>query len=140
MPKLTGAAAERIADHFVHYLFEHYSRRMHVRRVASWVGLIVLAIERINGGTWHLRYTRQLQFEHGGKQFKVKFTHGPKRSGGLPRGRIDIVELVPGREGRIAFAITNLREAQEFYEQGARLLVQPSSTPIKRRTTEGTPA
>ena len=45
MTKLADATPERIADHFVNYLFAEYYGDRHVRRVASWVGLIVLGIE-----------------------------------------------------------------------------------------------
>ena len=37
---------ERLVDNFIAYLFENYAGSRHVRRVASWVGLIVLAIDR----------------------------------------------------------------------------------------------
>ena len=38
---------ERLVDNFIAYLFENYADSLHVRRIASWVGLIVLAIDRI---------------------------------------------------------------------------------------------
>ena len=49
MTKLADATPERIADHFVNYLFAEYYGDRHVRRVASWVGLIVLGIEKLMG-------------------------------------------------------------------------------------------
>jgi len=37
---------DRIADHFVNYLFDEYRGSRHVRRVAAWIGFILKAIER----------------------------------------------------------------------------------------------
>ena len=36
--------SERLADYFINYLFDVYHGTRHVHRVASWVGLIVLAV------------------------------------------------------------------------------------------------
>ena len=36
-----GASVERVADHFVNYLFDTYRGSRHVRHVASWVGFLV---------------------------------------------------------------------------------------------------
>ena len=54
MTKLADATPERIADHFVNYLFAEYYGDRHVRRVAFWVGLIVLGIEKLPrpGNLW----------------------------------------------------------------------------------------
>ena len=49
--------AERFADHFVSYLFDQYQGSRHVRRVASWIGFIIIAVDKIAGGT--LRQNRQ---------------------------------------------------------------------------------
>ena len=102
--RLAQATPEAIADYFVNYLFAEYSDSRHVRRVASWVGLIVLGIEKLTGSRYIPR-NRQLRFEYDGKAYKAKFNH---HAGGAQRGGIDIVEILPGRgspEGTIGFLL-----------------------------------
>jgi len=116
--KLAAATPERIADYFVSYLFTEYPDNKHVRRVASWVGLIVLGIEKLTGHRYIPR-NRQLRFEYDGRSFMAKFNH---KAG--PRGGIDIVEIVAGRgspEGATVCSITNLEEAATFYDDPARV-------------------
>lgn len=118
MPRLAGAPAERLAQYFVDYLFHNYRGSRHVRRVASWVGLIVLGIERLAGTTWRISPKRQLVFRHGAAKYKAKYEH---HAG--PRGGIAIVEIRPGRgspEGRGVTTIRNLREAEAFYTARVR--------------------
>jgi len=91
MAKLADASAERLADHFINYLFAEKADNRHVRRVASWVGLIVLGIEKLTGSRYVPR-SRQLRFEYDGRCFKAKFNH----SAGA-RGGIEIVEIEDGR-------------------------------------------
>ena len=69
MPRLMGASAERIANHFVDYLFDTYRGSRHVRQVAAWVALIVLGIERLAGHQWRVPRDRQLRFEVNGRPF-----------------------------------------------------------------------
>src|SRR2546423_438469 len=114
MAKLANATAERLADHFVNYLFDEYRGSRHVRRVASWVGLIVLGIEKVTGSR-EVPRNRQLRFEYAGRSFKAKYNH---KSG--TRGGIDIVEILPGRgspEGQTVGTIRNLAEAGSFYNR-----------------------
>jgi hypothetical protein len=121
MPQLASAPAERIADHFVNYLFQQYSNSLHVRRVASWVGLIVLGIEKVASARYVPR-ERQLRFDYNGRTFKATFNH---RAGGSPRGGIDIIEILPGRgspAGPTVHSITNLQEAADFYDHPAQYL------------------
>jgi hypothetical protein len=115
MPRLVGAASEKLADHFVNYLFEEFQGVRHVRRVASWVGLIVLGIEKLSSGKWRIPRDRQLRFEYKGQSFKAKYNHATG-----PRGGIDIVEILPGRgspEGRTVVSISSLAEAEQFYRK-----------------------
>jgi hypothetical protein len=115
MPQLANAGPDRLADHFVNYLFDTYKGSRHVRRVASWVGLIVKGIEKLNGNLYIPR-DRQLRFDYKGRTFKAKFNH---RAGGSQRGGIEIVEILPGRgspEGKAVRSITNLDEAAAFYD------------------------
>ena len=111
--------SEKLADYFVKYLFDNYRGTRHVRRVASWVGLIVLAVNRI-GEERDLRRTRQLGFMLEGRIFKVKYNHS---IGG--RGGIQIVEVLPGRgspEGDIVISITSLSEAEQFYNNAEEMI------------------
>ena len=112
--------AERFADQFVAYLFDEYKGARHVCRVASWIGFIITAIERIAGPTLAHNRTRQVTFEYRGHRFKARYHH---ESG--PRGGIQIVEVLPGRgapEGRVAVEITSLSEAELAYTTLARQL------------------
>ena len=113
--------SERLADHFVNYLFDEYHGTRHVRRVASWVGLIVLAVDRI-GEEKEIRRTRQLGFTFQDRTFKVKYDHSLGSRGG-----IQIVEVLSGRgspEGDIATSITSLSEAERFYNNAEEIIRQ----------------
>jgi hypothetical protein len=116
--KLVNATAERIADYFVSYLFTEYPNNKHVRRIASWVGLIVLGVEKLTGSRYIPR-SRQLRFKYCKRSFKAKFNH---KAG--PRGGIDIIEIVSGPgspEGKTICSITNLEEAANFYDKPAKV-------------------
>jgi hypothetical protein len=123
MTKLAGATSEQIADYFVNYLFAQYPDNRHVRRVAAWVGLIVLGIEKLKGQKYIPR-SRQLRFDYSGRSFKAKFNHRAGSRGGISRGGIDIIEIVAGRgapEGATICSITNLAEAAAFYDDPGKV-------------------
>jgi hypothetical protein len=116
MTMLADATPERITDHFVSYLFAEYPDNRHVRRIASWLGLIV--IEKLTGHRYVPR-NRQLRFEYDGRSFKARYSHTAGSRGG-----IEIVEIVDGRgspEGQAICAITNLEEAAAFYDNPAQV-------------------
>ena len=117
MTKLVDATPERIADHFVNYLFAEYPGDRQVRRVASWVGLIVLGIEKLIGHRY-VTHTRQFRFDYAGRSFRAKYN---RKAG--PNGGIDIVETLAGGsgEGLTICSITNLEEAAGFYDDPARV-------------------
>jgi hypothetical protein len=120
MARLPGASAERLANHFVSYLFEDYQGSRHVRRIAAWVGLIVLGIERAAGQDWGIPRSRQLHFSFANRKFKAKYNH---QAG--PRGGIDIVEVLAGRgapEGNTVISIQNLADAEDFYNRAPSVL------------------
>jgi hypothetical protein len=107
------ASAERLADHFVSYLFDQYQGSRHVRRVASWIGFIIKAIEKIAGPRLRQNRQRQIMFDYKDRQFKAKYNH---RAGS--RGGIEIIEVLPGRgapEGKTVIQVTNLAEAEDCY-------------------------
>ena len=106
---------ELIADYFINYLYSKYRGNRHVRRVASWVGLLVLGLIRAKGVTnINRRRTRQLAFEYANRMFKVKFNHAV---GG--RGGIEIVELFEKKgepEGQRVLEIKTLLDAENAYQ------------------------
>jgi hypothetical protein len=106
---------ELLADYFINYLYSRYRGNRHVRRIASWVGLVVLSLLRAKGVT-HInrRRTRQLAFEYMNRMFKVKFNHAAG-----PRGGIEITEFYSGQgepEGKTVLQIKNLLEAEDVYQ------------------------
>ena len=113
--------SEKLADYYVKYLLEKYGDTSHVRRVASWIGLIVLAVERI-AEEMGRRHTRQLGFTLKGRTFKAKYDHS---IGG--RGGIQVVEVLsrPGSpEGGTVTSITSLSEAEQFYNDAEEVIQQ----------------
>jgi hypothetical protein len=111
----TPLSPEALAEYFVRYLFEEYYGTRHVRRIASWVGFIVKAIERVVGPNLERRRSRQIGFNYHGREFKVKYVH---RTRGCPRGGVQIVEVLPGRgtpEGNVVVEIGSLADAERVY-------------------------
>lgn len=105
-------SADRMADAFVNYLYEEYRGSRHVRRTASWLGLLVLGIERVKSRWWIPR-SRQLFFEAKGYRYKAKYNHTLGRRGG-----IEIVQIGDGRgtpELGPVMSIRNLDEAAKFF-------------------------
>jgi hypothetical protein len=112
MPTTTNSS-ELLADSFVSYLFERYRGTRHVRRVASWLGFIIKAVEGLPGVSFSRRHSRQLGFDYGGRTFKARYNH---KAGA--RGGIEIVEVLPGRgapEGGVAASIVSLSDAEDVY-------------------------
>ena len=123
MAHLVGAPADRLATYFVDYLFTEYGGSRHVRRVAGWVGLIVLGIEQLAGATWSVPRRRQLVFDYRNSKYKVKYNHKAGRRGG-----IDIVEVLPGRgapEGRLLTRMQSLQDASQFFQDRLRGVAWP---------------
>lgn len=117
MGKLRGVSPDRVAEHFVQYLFEEYRGSRHVRRVAAWVGLILLGIRKLRVRDWWVPRQRQLEFAYKGARFKGRYNH---KAGGRRGGGIEIVHVLPGRgspEGRPVAVMTTLEEAEKFYRR-----------------------
>jgi hypothetical protein len=109
----TALDVERLANYFVGYLFDQYKGSNHVRRVATWIGFIVKAIERASGGDIQRNRSRQVLFGFRGHTFKIRYNH---KAG--PRGGIEIVESLDlqGRPDALpCVTITNLGEAEDVY-------------------------
>jgi hypothetical protein len=76
-------SASRLADHFSNYLFHGYAgNNRHVERVSTWLGFLILGIERLNV-TWRPSRQRQLIFERRGKRYKARYNHRIKSRGGI---------------------------------------------------------
>jgi len=109
------SSMDRIADHFVNYLFDQYRGSRHVRRVAAWIGFILKAIER-SDATVRINRERQLTFTYSGHRYKVRYRHNIR-----PRGGIEVVEMLPGRgspDGRVVLLIASLQDAEDVYREG----------------------
>ena len=107
-------STERLADHFVNYLFDEYKGTKHVRRVATWIGFLLKAVEGVAGGTIRLNRKRQVTFEYDARQFKARYNH----KAGV-RGGIDVVEVLPlqgSPDGPVIVSITSLAEAEAVYQ------------------------
>ena len=105
--------AERIANQLVNYLFDKYQGSRHVRRVATWIGFVLKAIQRASGGSVRRNRSRQVVFAYRDHQFKARYNH---RAGA--RGGIDIVELLPLRgspDGDVVVSVTSLADAENVY-------------------------
>jgi hypothetical protein len=107
-------SAERVAEHFVNYLFEGYQgNARHVRRVTAWLGLLVLGIEKLSTD-WMPSRSRQLVFTIGARRIKVRFNHKIR-----PKGGIEFVEIIPGPgspDGAVLRTIASLADAEKFYQ------------------------
>ena len=113
MPRTATVSTERLADHLVSYLFNEFQGNRHVRRVATWIGFLLKAVENLPSATPRQSRTRQIAFDYRGRQFKARYNH---RAGS--RGGIEIVEVLPGRgspEGDVAMQVTSLNEAEDTY-------------------------
>jgi hypothetical protein len=111
---ISADQSERLANYFVRYLVEHprYRDSRHIRRVATWIGFIVKAIEREASRAARNR-ERQVVFWSRRRKFKVRFNHKVGARGGL-----EIIEVLPRRgspEGGVLATITSLDGAEELY-------------------------
>lgn len=102
-----------MAEHFLNYLFEEYSGgARHVRRVASWLGLLALGIEKAKV-SWKPTNTRQLTFEVAGVRYKGRYNHAIGSAGGIEFVEIGKTQGSP--DVRVARQILSLPDAEAFY-------------------------
>lgn len=122
MTILEDVSADRMAEHFVNYLFDDFNGSRHVRRVAAWVGFIVRGVERVAGHHWWVgggSAMRQLWFSYANRNFKVKYDHKLRKQAARIGG-VQIVEVSETRgkeELRVIATIRDLDEAEEFYNR-----------------------
>jgi hypothetical protein len=115
MPTKKVESLDRLCDYFVNYVFDEKAEQKHVRRVLPWLGLLILAVERVAEDGLSRRYIRQVVFEYRDHLFKARYNH---RAG--PRGGIEFVEYFPERgcrEGDVAVTVKNLKQAQAVYKR-----------------------
>ena len=107
-------SADRMSDEYLNYLFQAKADNRHVRRIASWLGLLILGIEKIKD-KWWVSHTRQLCFEVDKTRYKVKYSHSAGTRGGIEFVEI---EAAPGQpEIHTARTILNLEDAAKFYRR-----------------------
>jgi hypothetical protein len=112
----TPVSTDLLADQFVSYLFDEDKGSRHVRPVASWIGFILKAAEKVSGGTLRKEQRRQIMFDYKRHQFKVKYNH--RIGGGFSRGGLEILEVLSRRgapEGETILRVRNLSEAEDCY-------------------------
>ncbi len=117
---MSRTSPERLADHFVSYLFDEYAGSRHVRRVASWVGFVLKAIDAVSDGNARQNRKRQVVFDYRGHHFKARYGH---KVG--PRGGIEIVEFAKQRGSPdlgVAVEIASLDGAEQVYRSLGILL------------------
>ncbi|MEX2168225.1 MAG: hypothetical protein WD851_02860 [Pirellulales bacterium] len=115
MATASALSTDRIANYFTGYLCERYGNRRHVRQVATWIGFLLKAIERVAEEGFEISHTRQIKFRYAGHQFKARYSHQVGSRGG-----IEIVEyfsLHGSPEGAVAVEVTSLDEAEEVYRK-----------------------
>lgn len=113
MAQMQQSRTELLADYFVGYLFDKYKGTRHVRRVATWIGFLLKAIEKLPGVSFARGRSRQLTFDYRGRRLKVRYNHKLGSGGG-----IQFVEVLSGRgapEGGVALSIGNFAETEAAY-------------------------
>ncbi|MBI4192858.1 MAG: hypothetical protein HY525_20285 [Betaproteobacteria bacterium] len=102
------------------YLFDNYRGTRHVRRVATWIGFLLKAVEKLPGVSFTRQRSRQLMFDYRGRRFKVRYSHKVGARGG-----IQFVEVLPGRgapEGAVALDVSSLAGAEDAYRELGKIL------------------
>jgi hypothetical protein len=107
-------SADRMADVYLAYLFQEKADSRHVRRVASWLGLLILGVKKI-ADRWWVSHTRQLCFEVGKQRYKVRYNHRAGRRGGIEFVEIERSQGQP--EIATVKTIVNLDDAASFYRR-----------------------
>lgn len=103
-----------VAQHFVNYMFDNATTR-HVQRVASWIGLLVLAI-KARRDEWKFWHNRQLVYRVDETWYKVRYSHTVGTRGG-----VQIVEMLDSKtDGDVVRELTTLEDVEEFYLSSRR--------------------
>jgi hypothetical protein len=107
-------SADRMTELFLAYLFKNRANDRHVRRVASWLGLLILGVEKIKD-KWWLSHSRQLCFEIGSKRYKARFDHKIGQRGGIEF--VEIAKTQGQPDIRVARQISDLASAAAFFRR-----------------------
>jgi hypothetical protein len=112
---------EHLANLFLGVLLRHQDQK-HVFRVASWIGMFALAIDKVKVD-WHRGYKRHLTFHAPDRcsvsvtklnRYKVRYSHSIK-----PRGGLEIVEIGTSRgqpELDVVAQFACLADVERFYQ------------------------
>ena len=105
-------SAERMAEVYLAKIFPDQADNPHMRQVASWLGVLMLGVEKIKD-KWWVSHNKQLCFEFDGRRFKAQYNDRLE-----PHGGIEIIE-VEAKTGQsdigIAKVISNLKDAMKFF-------------------------
>jgi hypothetical protein len=101
---------EQVCDKFVGYICENKATARHVRRIASWLGLVIYGIDQI-ADDWNFHYTRLFQFTSAGVTYTVRYIH---KSPTLPRGGLQIEEA---SSYHVVLELRSLADAKAFYDR-----------------------
>ena|SRR2546428_3128170 len=124
MPATTNV--ERLADHFVTYLFHEFQGTRHVRRVATWIGFVLKSIDRASGSSMVLSRKRQVIFRFHGRDFKARYSHKVGSRGG-----IEILQYYRQQgspDGKVVLQISTLAEAEDAYRNLEKYLTVSTAT------------
>jgi hypothetical protein len=105
-------SAERMAEAYLTYLFGKKADSLHLRRVAPWLGLLILGVEKLKDRWWVSR-SKQLCFEFNGRRFKARYNRHLKPHGGIEIVEIETKSGLP--DIGVAKVISNLKEAAKFF-------------------------
>jgi len=113
MSKNNGNAIERLTYYYVNYIVKNHSDSYHIRRIVSWVPLILKGIDKLPGAAPECLRIRQASFSYKNKKFKARYNH---KIGS--RGGVEIIEVLPGPgspDGKTVLEIKNFSDAEKCY-------------------------
>jgi hypothetical protein len=112
--KTDSVGVDFVCERMLDYLFENKADALHVRRVASWIGMLALAIDK-RRDEWGIR-KRQVVYRIGNQWYKIRYKHTIKR-GGRTVGGIEIVQVHGLEDGAVTAQFTCLDDVEKFYVQ-----------------------
>ncbi len=103
---MANISVEKMVELMVTYLVRQYPKKIHVHRVAAWLGYISGGIEKV-ATRLERKYVRQFDFMVHGVWYRLHFAH---KAG--PRGGMVIDDCL----GERVVTITCLDDARRFYD------------------------
>ena len=111
-------SSEHVANTFAAYMRDNIERP-HVFRVTTWLGMLILAIDKVKTDWW-ISTPRQLFFSavsydtNPEGRYKVRFNHSIR-----PRGGLEIIEVGTGRgqaELGVVATFASLSDVERFHQ------------------------